>query len=208
MMNRTRTRTRALAVGLTTVALLASVAATVPGSAAAPKVRPGAVHGAASILYVYSADHDIRFTVDAEAAPFSRPLNDPRVKNGLPTDARGKVTFSHGVPGQDITRWGEAEVDCLVTGRRTATLSAVITAGNTDEVGKRIGISIEDGGRGEPDRLGFSWGVANLDVQPDGTIVQPTVGTCMALAPFAEVTKGGFKLTPATLPPLPVVPKG
>ncbi|MFJ3959823.1 hypothetical protein [Streptomyces sp. NPDC090036] len=201
--NRNRNRVRTLAVAGTAAALLAAVAATAPGPAAAPKPKLAAVHGAASILYVYAADDDIRFTVDAEAAPFSRPLNHPRARNGMPTDARGKVTFSHHSPEHGETRSAEAEVDCLVTGGRTATLTAVITSGDAADVGRRIGISVQDGQRGEPDRLGFSWGVANMDVQPDGTPTQPTVGTCMAPAPFAEVTGGGFSVTPGRLAPLP-----
>ncbi|MFJ9338044.1 hypothetical protein ACIRP0_01990 [Streptomyces sp. NPDC101733] len=198
-----KSRTRTLAVAGSTAALLAAVAAVAPGPAAAPAARVAAVHGAASVLYAYVPKDDIRFTVEAESAPFSRPLNHPDARNGLPTDARGKVTVYHHADANGDTRTSEAEVDCLVTGGRTATLSAVITSGDAAEVGKRIGISVQDGQHGEPDRLGFSWGVGNVDVLPDGTPTEATVGTCMALAPFTTVVKGGFTVTPAPLAPLP-----
>ncbi|MFE2284113.1 hypothetical protein ACFXDJ_08070 [Streptomyces sp. NPDC059443] len=198
-----KNRTRALAVAGSATALLATLVAAAPGPAASPAPRLAAVHGAASVLYAYSPDDDIRFTVDADAAPFSRPLNAPGGEKGLPTDARGKVTVYHYSPGHNVTGTSEAEVDCLVTGGRTATITAVVTKSTVGETGRRIGISVQDGEHGEPDRLGFSWGIANADVKPDGSAVEATVGTCMAPAPFTTVIKGGFKVAPAPLPPLP-----
>lgn len=49
-------------------------------------------------------------------------------------------------------------MDCLVTSGRTATLTAIVTKSNVEDVGARLGISVQQGGKGEPDRLGFSWG--------------------------------------------------
>lgn len=198
-----RTRTLALAGSAALLATLIG-AAPAPATSAAPK--PAAVHGGGAVFYAYSANDDIRFTVDAVAVPWSKPFPGPQGKNGMPNDARGKVTVYHHSPEHGVTGTSEAEVDCLITGGRTATVTAVVTKSNTGTVGRRIGISVQDGERGAPDRVGFSWGVANIDPpnqDPEGNVAQPTVGTCMAPAPFTEVIKGGFKVTPAPLPPLP-----
>ncbi|MEU3774822.1 hypothetical protein AB0F11_16760 [Streptomyces sp. NPDC032472] len=198
-------RTAFLAGGAALVALSAVVAGA-SGAPAAPKPAAAAVHGAATVRYDYApADHEIRFTVDAEAAPFTRPFPGRQGAKGSPVDARGKVTVYHYIPGRGAGT-SEAEVDCLVTGGRTATLTAIVTKSNVGEVGKRIGISVQDGRHGEPDRLGFSWGIANIDpphTDAEGDAAQATVGTCMAPAPFTTVVKGGFAVTPAALPPLP-----
>ncbi|MFE2330444.1 hypothetical protein ACFXD5_42165 [Streptomyces sp. NPDC059385] len=201
-----KTRTRALALA-GTAALLAAVALASPAPAApvspvAPKLA--SVHGGGTIFFPYSPKDDIRFTVDAESAPWTRPYpSTPGLEKGLPTDARGRVTISHHYKESGFTAVGEAEIDCLVTGGKTATLTAVVKSSNVGWEGKRIGISVQDGQRGEPDRLGFSWGVANVDAKPDGTVAEGAVGTCMAPAPFTEVTKDGFKVTPAPLSPRP-----
>ncbi|MFG2971900.1 hypothetical protein ACGFYY_02700 [Streptomyces sp. NPDC048331] len=211
-----KNRKRALVLAGTAAALAATLiaaapapaapAAATPAAQAAPKVA--AVHGGGTIRYPYApASHDIRFTVDAEAVPWSRPFPAQGGEQGMPVDARGKVTIYHAMPDENVTAVGEAEVDCLVTGGRTATITAVVTSSNVGWEGKRIGISVQDGERGGPDRLGFSWGIANVDVQPDGSVSEPRVGTCMAPAPFTEVTKGGFKVTPAPLPPRPSTPR-
>ncbi|WP_405392904.1 hypothetical protein OG596_36970 [Streptomyces sp. NBC_01102] len=98
---------------------------------------------------------DIRFIVDAEQMPFARPV--------FP-DARGAA---HRCPGNaeviphprgGATGWAAARVDRLVVGGRTATLTAIVTKPNVEEAGARLGISVQQGGKGEPDRLGFSWG--------------------------------------------------
>ncbi|MFF4641147.1 hypothetical protein [Streptomyces sp. NPDC001389] len=94
----------------------------------------------------------------------------------------------------------------MVTAGKTATITAVVTSSNVGWDGKRIGISVQDGEHGAPDRVGFSWGIANVDVKPDGSVSEPRVGTHMAPAPFAEVVKGGFEVTPAPLTPRPAKP--
>ncbi|MFJ3722490.1 hypothetical protein ACIPYQ_07920 [Streptomyces sp. NPDC090045] len=199
-----KNRRRALILAGTAAALAATLIAAAPAPAApaaAPKLA--SVHGGGTIFYPYSAKDDIRFTVDAESTPWTRPFPAPGGEKGLPTDARGRVTISHHYTETDFTATGEAEVDCLVTGGKTATLTAVVKSSNVGWDGKRIGISVQDGRRGEPDRVGFSWDIANVDVKPDGTVAEGTVGTCMAPAPFTEVTKGGFKVNPAPLSPQP-----
>ncbi|MCX5376166.1 hypothetical protein [Streptomyces sp. NBC_00091] len=204
-----KNRTRALALAGCAAALVATLIAAAPAPAA--PVAPGApaapklasVHGGGTIFFPYSPKDDIRFTVDAESAPWTKPLPVPGLEKGLPTDARGRVTIYHHYAEGGFTGVAEAEVDCLVTGGKTATLTAVVKTSNVGWEGKRIGISVQDGQRGEPDRVGFSWAVANVDAKPDGTVAPGTVGTCMSMAPFTEVTKGGFKVTPAPLAPMP-----
>jgi len=190
------------------VAVLAGLTGSTPAASAAPSGVAGAstpaglarVSGQARVFYAYSPHDDIRFSVDAKAAPFSRPVDG--LPQGMPTDARGTVTISHWSPGKQQGRRAEAAVDCLVTGGDTATLSAVVTRSeDPDEIGERLGFSVTSGGPGEG-RFGFSWAVSNVDVV-DGKAVFPHVGTCMAPAPFAAVTKGGFKVRHAELPPLP-----
>ncbi|MFJ9951291.1 hypothetical protein [Kitasatospora sp. NPDC091207] len=178
-------------------------ASAVPGAAA-----PAAVGGSARISYAYSPDDDIRFTFEVESAPFSRPV--AGAPQGLPSDARGTVRISHHVAALDRTVTSEGSVDCLLTGDRTASFSAVVTRADpeaADSVGKRQGFSVLDGGSPDrPDRVGFSWGVANLDTDAAGQVVEGRVGTCMAPAPFAPVVTGDLTVRPADLPPLPAAP--
>ncbi|MFF4577448.1 hypothetical protein ACFY15_03430 [Streptomyces sp. NPDC001373] len=199
-----RTRALALAGSAALVATLVG-AAPAPAAPAAPKVA--SVHGGGTVSYPYvPKEHDIRITVDAEQVPWSRPFQGEGGDQGMPVDARGTVTVYHAMPDQNFTAVAEARVDCLVTGGKTAVVTAVVTSSNVGWEGKRIGISVQDGERGAPDRVGFSWGIANVDVKPDGTAEAPRVGTCMAPAPFAEVVKGGFKVTSAPLAPRPAKP--
>ncbi|MFB7404516.1 hypothetical protein ACFCZR_30470 [Streptomyces rubiginosohelvolus] len=186
---------------LTALTATAATGATPSDDAPATKpARTASVHGSARIHYVFSPDDDIRFTIDAEAAPYSRPL--PGLPQGLPTDARGTVSFRHvAATGQVAT--AKARVDCLVTGGGTATLTAVVTRSDVGPVGERLGFSVSEGRAGEPDRLGFSWGVANVDPEKadeQGNVTAPKVGTCMAPAPFAPATRGGFRVRHAGLP--------
>ncbi|MGW6845662.1 hypothetical protein [Streptomyces sp. NPDC054958] len=202
-----KNRKRALVLAGTAAALAATLIAAAPAPAAPAAPKVAAVHGGGTVHYPYvPASHDIRFTVDAEAVPWSRPFPAPGGEQGMPVDARGKVTVYHAMPDTGFTATAEAEVDCLVTGGRTATVTAVVTSSNVGWEGRRIGISVQDGERGGPDRVGFSWGIANVDLKPDGTVAEGTVGTCMAPAPFTEVTKGGFKVAPAPLSPRPSTP--
>ncbi|MFJ2102938.1 hypothetical protein ACIOHR_37955 [Streptomyces anulatus] len=170
--------------------------------------KTASVHGEARISYIESIDDDIRFTIHAEQTPFTRPVP-PKAPEGLSTDARGSLKFSH-TPRGGATGWAEAQVDCLVTSGRTATLTAVVTKSNVEEIGARLGISVQQGGKGEPDRLGFSWGVVNVDpehVDENGLPVRPQAGTCMAPAPFTTVIKGGFKVVHAEITKSPGQPE-
>ncbi|WP_404956937.1 hypothetical protein [Streptomyces sp. 147326] len=197
-----KNRTRALAVA-GSAALLGTLMAAAPAPAAPAGAKPASVHGLGTVFYPYAPEDDIRFTVDATSAPWSRPLQAKGGEKGLPTDAVGKVTVYHHVKATGFTAVSEAEVDCVVTGGRAATVTAVVKTSNVGWEGLRIGLSVQDGTRGEPDRVGFSWGIANFDPKPDGSFTEPPAGTCMAPAPFTEVTKGGYKVTPAPLAPKP-----
>ncbi|TDU76257.1 hypothetical protein [Streptomyces sp. KS 21] len=199
-----KNRKRVLVLAGCAAALVATLIGAAPAPAAPAAPRLASVHGGGMVSYPYvPKEHDIRFTVDADAVPWSRPFPAPGGEQGMPVDARGRVTVYHAMPDTGFTGVAEAEVDCMVTGGRTATVTAVVTSSNVGWEGKRIGISVQDGERGGPDRVGFSWGLANVDVKPDGSVSEPRVGTCMAPAPFTEVTKGGFKVTQAPLTPRP-----
>ncbi|RZE12290.1 hypothetical protein [Streptomyces albidoflavus] len=203
----------------TAVAVLASpitstpapTPATVPAVPAASVVskpaKAASVHGEARISYIESIHDDIRFTIHAEQTPFTRPMP-PTAPEGLSTDARGTLKFSHS--RGEVTGWAEARVDCLVTSSRTATLTAVVTKSNVEEPGARLGISVQQGGKGEPDRLGFSWGVVNVDpenIDENGQLVRPQAGSCMAPAPFTTVIKGGYKVVHAEITKSPTQPE-
>ncbi|GAA2278941.1 hypothetical protein GCM10010430_76200 [Kitasatospora cystarginea] len=191
------------AVGLAFATLATVTPASAAGSAAPAKdhpVRLASVTGSARIFYAFRPDDEIRFTVDAQAAPYTRRFpDDPQLKDGLPTDARGTIHFTHRKAETGEVGTADAAVDCLVTGDHVATLTAVITKSDAMPVGQRVGLSISQGHGHAKDRLGFSWGVVNLDVDANGKPVQPVVGTGMAPAPFAPVVDGGYTVRPGDL---------
>ncbi|MFB8205956.1 hypothetical protein [Kitasatospora purpeofusca] len=184
---------------LTGVAPASADALSVPGSDSSVldrrdgrDERPASVSGKGRISYAFSPEDEIWFTVDAHAKPYSRPLPGTDAPDGLPTDAVGTVHYSHRVAATGVVYSAEAAVDCLSTGGPVATLTAVVTTSDTGNADQRIGLSIYRGSDRDGARLGFSWGVANLDMGPDQKPYQPVVGTCMAPAPFAPVIRGGF----------------
>ncbi|XMN07569.1 hypothetical protein ACK8N7_16725 [Streptomyces griseobrunneus] len=208
---RTLSALAALAAGLTLSSAPVAASASASASGHREEARPAgaSVTGKAEFVLTYHQDDDVRsFTFDAHAAPYTRPL--PGIPTGLPTDARGSVTVSHYSAEKDITYTAEGRVDCLVTGVRTATLTAVITEvspGGPPTLGKRLGFSVYDGGKDKgrsKDRVGFSWnGVNLLPTADDSPPEDAPVGTCMAPAPYAPVTKGGYTVRHAELPPPP-----
>ncbi len=175
----------------------AATATTSPAHQDARPARPASVSGTARISYAFVPDDEIWFTVDAQAVPYSRRFPGTALADGLPTDARGTVRYSHRTAADGQVHSAEAEVDCLATGGPVATLTAVVTRSDIDNVGQRIGLSVYQGREGDAGghgggRLGFSWGIGNMDVDANGAPYQPVVGTCMAPAPFAPVLRGGF----------------
>ncbi|PCG87581.1 hypothetical protein CIB93_02485 [Streptomyces sp. WZ.A104] len=199
------------AAAITVLAGLVAAGPAPAAPAASAEWKPAktaSVHGTARISYIESPDDDIRFTIHARQAPFTRPIP-PDAPRGLATDARGTLKFSHTTPS-GARGWAVAQVDCLVTSGRTATLTAVVTKSNVEKAGARLGISVQQGGRGEPDRTGFSWGVVNVDpgnVDENGGLVRPRTGTCMAPAPFTTVIKGGFRVVHAEITKSPARPE-
>lgn len=204
-------RPRTLALPALLAALLVGLplsAAPVAAEQRADKPAYASVTGSAEFVLPYYQDHDVRaFSFDAHAAPYSQPL--PGIPTGLPTDARGTVKVSHYSAERDTTYTSEGRVDCLVTGPHTATLTAVITKvspGGPGDLGKRVGFSVYDGGKDKgrsDDRVGFSWNGVNLLPGGDTEPAEAPVGTCMAPAPYAPVTKGGYTVRHAELPPIP-----
>ncbi|MEE4419082.1 hypothetical protein [Streptomyces bugieae] len=197
------------AVGAAAVLAGIIAAGTAPGDAHAartPVKKPGkvaSVHGAGRIAYLYSPHDDIRFTVDAQAAPFTHHMPGLPLP-GLPTDAKGTVTIKHYSPAHHVTGWSKARVDCLVTGGGTATLTAVVEESNVEKRGKRFGLSIQQGRGAAPDRVGFGWDIVNFEPRAkDQKDLESPTGTCMAPAPFAPVIKGAFTVRHQELPPLP-----
>ncbi|NIK54301.1 hypothetical protein [Kribbella shirazensis] len=189
--------------GLAAAALVAVVAVSATAQAGPVKPKVASVSGSADFMLPFYPDDDVRHVdFDATAAPYSRPF--PGVPTGLPTDARGTVKISHYVAATKTTFRAEGTVDCLVTAPGVATLTAKITRADEivkDWVGKRLGFSVQDNGR--HDRIGLSWTVVNLTQNATNEWEESPVGTCMAPAPFAPVTKGNYKVRHANLAPIP-----
>ncbi len=180
-----------------------AVAGITTAQAEPAKAKVARVSGAADFMLPFHPDDDVRhFAFDATATPYTRPI--PGAPQGLPTDARGTVEISHYVAALKQTIRAEGTVDCLVTAPGTATLTAKITRADEpiqDWVGQRLGFSVQDNGR--HDRVGLSWTVVNLNQNPQGEWEESPVGTCMAPAPFAPVTKGDYKVRHVELPVAP-----
>ncbi|MEV4256292.1 hypothetical protein AB0J52_24290 [Spirillospora sp. NPDC049652] len=211
----------AAAAGTAAVATTATASADGGGTTHSPSAphrhQAASLVGSAEIRRTYQRDDDVRaFTIDAHAAPYTRPLPGTAGRPGLPgspADATGTVTVSHSsvVRGQKVTFTARAAVDSLVTAPGYASVTAVVTStspGGPPWVGRRLGFSVYDAGKDAPghsrDRLGYSWELVNMSKGGDGAWSdETTVGTAMAPAPFAPVTRGGFTVTHADLPPVP-----
>jgi hypothetical protein len=183
-------------------ALLTAGAGAVPATA---RDRVARVTGTAEFTLPFSPDQDIRkFSFDVRAAPFTRPF--PGRPQGNPMDATGTVRVSHHVAALNLTVTFEAAVDCMITSPGFAALTAIVTRADEpvrDTVGTRVGFSVQDAGRGgRGDRVGYTWSMS-ADQDENGNWVQAPVGTCMALAPFAPVTRGDLTVHHAELGPDP-----
>jgi hypothetical protein len=186
--------------GIAAAAVLVTGAA-VP--AAAADRGPARVTGWAEFVLPYGQDNDVRsFAFDARAVPYSRPIPVEGGEQGSPADAAGTVRVAHYVAEQNITVRFEAAVDCLITSPGHATLTAIVTRADKearDFVGKRVGFSVQDGGR-HGDRVGFSWS-ASADQDENGQWGESRIGTCLAPAAFATVSRGGYTVRHAELTP-------
>ena len=177
--------------------------ATGQAAQSAPPPQPAKVTGAAEFTLPYFPDDDVRkFSFDVRSTPYTRPL--PGLPTGSPADATGTVRVSHRLADTGVTVRFEAAADCLITSPGHATVTAVVTRADDvvkDWVGKRIGLSVQDAGRG-PDRVGFSWSLS-ADQNEAGEWGAARVGTCLAPAPFAPVTRGDLYVRHAELTPPP-----
>ncbi|MER7586198.1 hypothetical protein ABTW72_01490 [Micromonospora sp. NPDC127501] len=88
----------------------------------------------------------------------------------------------------------------MITSPGHATLTGIVTRADemaSDFVGKRVGFSVQDGGR-HGDRVGFTWS-ASMDQDEAGQWGPARIGTCLAPAAFATVTRGNFTVRHAEL---------
>ncbi len=187
-------------------ALLAAgtVLVTTGGAArSAPPPQPARVTGVVEFGLPFWPDQDVRkFGFDVRSTPYTRPL--PGLPTGSPADATGTVRVSHRLADTGETVRFEAAADCLITSPGYAALTAVVTRADAaveDWVGKRLGFSVQDAGRGA-DRVGFSW-VLSADQNEAGEWGEARVGTCLAPAPFSPVTRGDLRVRHANLTPPP-----
>lgn len=174
------------------------VAATPAGAASH---RPAQVTGSAEFVLPYGQDSDVRsFAFDARSVPYSRPIPLPGGENGSPADATGTVRVAHWLAAENITVRFEAAVDCMITSPGHATVTGVVIRADekaSDFLGQRVGFSVQDGGRGR-DRVGFTWS-ASADQNEAGQWGPARVGTCLAPAAFATVTRGNYTVRHAEL---------
>ncbi|GIF03187.1 hypothetical protein Asi03nite_07250 [Actinoplanes siamensis] len=175
------------------------------GSAPAPAIAggPARVTGSAEFRLTFAPDDDVRrFAFDARATPYTHPL--PGLPGGLPSDATGTVRVLHRVAASGVTVTFEAAVDCLITAPGYAAMTAVVTRADEpvrDWVGRRVGFSVQDAGPGgRRDRVGFDWSLS-ADQDENGDWGRARVGTCLAPAPFAPVTRGDLTVRHADLRP-------
>ncbi|MCA2215045.1 hypothetical protein [Jidongwangia harbinensis] len=206
-MRKTLGLTAAAAAATIGAVLAAPAAPAAPASAGAAHRAPARVTGSAEFALPFWPDDDVRaFAFDATAVPYSRPVTG--LPTGSPADATGTVRVSHRLAADGVTVRFEAAVDCLITSPGHATLTAVVTRADEpvrDWVGTRVGFSVQDRDRG-PDRVGFTWSVS-ADQNEAGEWGAARVGTCLAPAPFATVTRGGYTVRHADLTPPPDRPR-
>lgn len=185
-------------MAIVAAAVLVATAGTAAGAA---ERGPARVSGWAEFELPYGANGDVRsFAFDARSVPYSRPIPIPGGQVGSPADATGTVRIAHWMAKDNVTVRFEAAVDCMITSPGFAILTAIVTRADeraADFLGKRLGFSVQDGARGR-DRVGFSWS-AGADQNEAGEWVQARVGTCLAPAPFATVTRGGYTVRHAEL---------
>ncbi|RLP88289.1 hypothetical protein EAD89_17065 [Micromonospora sp. BL4] len=188
---------RMLGWGMVAAAVIAAAGA----PAGAADRSPARVTGSAEFALPYGQDDDVRsFAFDVRSVPYSRPIPLPGGENGSPADATGTVRVAHRLAEQGITVRFEAAVDCMITSPGHATLTAIVTRADelaSDFLGKRVGFSVQDGGR-DRDRVGFTWS-ASADQNEAGEWGPARVGTCLAPAAFATVTRGDYRVRHAEL---------
>jgi hypothetical protein len=187
------TRTTVIRV-IAVVAAMAGALSTTAAAAATPDGPAPSATMTASLtgsgrLVWFDPGDELQFTVDARAtySP-SRPF--PVTSTGT---ARVVHRFNSVQP--PVTVWAEVTVDCLTTGRDTATVTGIVTDAHpllASWLGHRFGFSVSEGRRGRPDHVGFSGA-------PDAG--EPELRRCMAPAALFPVRDGGYTIRDADLIP-------
>ncbi|MWA09798.1 Repetin [Streptomyces sp. BA2] len=179
-MNRRSTLIRVVAAGAVLLALAGAVG---PATASDAAPRPGreaaALTGTAKLDRPAGDEATITFDAHLDAAG----QNDPRT-------AYGTIKFSHYMENPEFGGSAEARVDCLLTGGKVATVSAVVTkadGGLKGAIGKRVGMTVHD--QGKQDRFGYSWAMVGIpnDLPDD-------MPKCVSAAPFDKTAPGSGDL--------------
>lgn len=194
------TRNRAVAVGaallLCAGAAGAAVASSDDGAAGKPRAAHGAQAGQREAAALTGSAKLFRKTTEDVTFTFDAHLAKKNVKR--PDRATGTFTFVHLDKPGGKGGWAKGRIDCLVTGGKVATTTGVITETSDGLMekakGGRVGFSVHDLGKGEQDRVGYSW-AASPTGGPDGT---KKLTKCNSAAPFEKVKKGtgDFKVLP------------
>ncbi|MFF1699116.1 Repetin [Streptomyces sp. NPDC058257] len=190
-MHRRSTLIQVVAVGATLLALAGAAGSATASDAPHPGREAAALTGTAKLDRPPGDNATITFDAHLDAAD----KNDPG-------KAHGTVKLSHYIENAENPKFGgsaEARVDCLLTGGKVATVSAVITkadGGLKGAVGKRVGMTVHD--RGEQDRFGYSWAMVGIpnDLPDD-------MPKCVSAAPFERTKPGSGDLHVRPMDPRP-----
>ncbi|MFC8129816.1 Repetin [Streptomyces sp. NPDC057302] len=188
-MHRRSTLIRVVAVGATLLTLAgvagSATASDATASDATASDAPSAAREAAALTGTAKLDRppgdDATVTIDAHLDAADK--NDPR-------KAHGTIKLSHYMTNPKFGGSAEARVDCLLTGGKVATVSAVVTkadGGLKGAIGKRLGLTIHD--QGKQDRFGYSWAMVGIpnDLPDD-------MPKCVSAAPFDKTKPGSGDL--------------
>ncbi|MFG2499161.1 Repetin [Streptomyces sp. NPDC048441] len=178
-MNRRSTLIRAIAVGAALLALAGAVGPATASDAPHPGREAAALTGTAKLDRPPGDNATITFDAHLDA----RDRNDPGA-------AHGTIKLSHYMENPKFGGSAEARVDCLLTGGKVATVSAVVTkadGGLKGAVGKRVGMTVHD--QGKQDRFGYSWAMVGIpnDLPDD-------MPKCVSAAPFDKTKLGSGDL--------------
>lgn len=181
-MNRRSTLIRVIAVGAVFLALAGVAGSATASDAPRPGREAAALTGTAKLDRRPGDDATITFDAHLDA----KGQNDP-------TAAHGTIKFSHSIENAENPKFGgsaEARVDCLLTGGKVATVSAVVTkadGGLKGAIGKRVGMTVHD--QGKQDRFGYSWAMVGIpnDLPDD-------MPKCVSAAPFDKTKPGSGDL--------------
>jgi hypothetical protein len=189
----TSTRTTVVRVIAVVVAMAGALSTTAAAAAAPDGPAPSGTMTASLTgwgrLVWFDPGDDLQFTVAAHATYTpSHPF---------PATSTGTARVVHRFNSQQppVTVWADVTVDCLSTGRDTATVTGIVTDAHpllADWRNHRVGFSVSEGRRGRPDHVGFSG-------PPDAG--EPELRRCMAPAALFPVRDGGYTIRDANLIP-------